>query len=107
MGIANWTRARTIVLLAAAFAACREAPTSEYDDDKEGASFDRAIHDFLPDYVERHPMFLDDELEYWVKDGRVTARGSLDSDAEREELDRRIRRIPAVRDVDLSGVTVG
>lgn len=33
------------------------------------------FHDFLPDYIERNPKFMDDELEFWVKEGKVSARG--------------------------------
>lgn len=69
--------------------------------------YDGNVHDFLPDYIDENPLFADDELEFWVKDGRVGARGAVDSQAERDELERRLRRVPSVRDVDMSGVTFG
>lgn len=69
--------------------------------------YDGSVHDFLPDYIGENPLFADDDLEFWVKDGRVGARGAVDSQAERDELERRLRRVPSVRDVDMSGVTFG
>lgn len=67
---------------------------------------DESLEGFLPGYVQDHAMFGNDDLQYTVKDGLVTARGAVDNEAERDELERRIRRVPAVRDVEMRGVTV-
>ena len=72
-----------------------------------GASYDSDVDLFLPEYVREHHLLADDELEYDVANGAVTIRGSVDSDSERDQLERRVRRVPGVREVDLSGVQVG
>jgi osmotically-inducible protein OsmY len=55
----------------------------------------------------RSSIFGDDDLRYEVKEGSVRVHGTVDNQAEREELERRIRRVPGVRDVDMSGVGLG
>lgn len=71
------------------------------------ASDDEGLHNFLPEYIRENSIFGDDDLRYEVKEGRVRVHGTVDNQAEREELERRIRRVPGVRDVDMSGVGMG
>jgi hypothetical protein len=103
----KWTTAVLTAALGIAPAACADRPESDVDRRGDASYYDGNIHDFLPDYIDQHPMFLDDELDFWVKDGKVSGRGRLDSESERQELEYRLRRVPAVRDVDLTGVTIG
>jgi hypothetical protein len=93
-------------LLAAAAGGCADEPEAVLERG-EASYYDGDVHDFLPDYIDEHPMFTDNELDYWVKEGRVSARGALDTEEERGELERRIRRVPGVRDVDVTGIAVG
>jgi hypothetical protein len=86
--------------------ACRDEPESDIDPRGDASFYDGNIHDFLPDYIDQNPKFMDDALDFWVKEVSVSARGSVDNEEERQELDRQILRVPAVRDVDLSGVSI-
>ena len=76
-----------------------DAGRSAYDDSD--------LNNFLPDYVREHSVFADDDLQYQVAEGRVRVSGTVSNEAERQELERRIRRVPGVREVDLTGVRVG
>ena len=71
------------------------------------AYHDRDLNQFLPDYMREHSLFADDDLRYEVKEGLVRVRGTVDNQPERDELERRLRRVPAVREVDLTGVQIG
>ncbi len=106
MASSKWFALILAVAFAAGVTACRDEPESEIDKRGEASFYDGNINDFLPDYIDQNPKFMDDELEFWVKEGKVSARGSVDSEEERTELDRQIRRVPAVRDVDVSSVSV-
>jgi hypothetical protein len=101
----KWMRPVTAGALAVAALSCADDRDATVERG-EASYYDGNINDFLPDYIDEHPLFLDDDLEFWVKEGRVSARGTLDSEDERRQLEYRLRRIPAVRDVDLSGVKV-
>jgi hypothetical protein len=103
----RWPALAVAVVLAAGLSACRDEPESDVDPRGTASFYDGNIHDFLPDYIDQNPKFMDDELEFWVKEGKVSARGSVDSEEERTDLDRQLRRVPAVRDVDVSGVSIG
>lgn len=108
MTLLTWRTAATLALgLAVALAACADRPASDVDRRGDASYYDGNIHDFLPDYIDANPMFMDNELEFWVTEGKVRARGRLDSEDERRELERHLRRVPAVRDVDIRDVTVG
>ena len=102
----KWTNAVLVVGLIA-LPGCAGRPDPDVDRRGLESYYDGNIHDFLPDYIDANPLFMDDELEFWVKGGTVRARGTLDSEGERQELERHLRRVPAVRDVDLKDVTVG
>jgi hypothetical protein len=105
--MSRWPALILAVVLTTGLSACRDDPESDIDERGQASFYDGNIHDFLPDYIDQNPMFMDDELEFWVKDGKVSARGSVDSEQERTELERHVRRVPAVRDVDVAGVSVG
>jgi hypothetical protein len=104
--MSRWPGLVVAAVFAGGLSACGDEPESDVDRRGEASYYDGNINDFLPDYIDQHPMFMDDELEFWVKEGKVSARGSVDNEDERRELDGRLRRVPAVRDVDLSGVSI-
>lgn len=71
------------------------------------AYHDSDLRDFLPDHIQEHSILGDDDLQFTVKEGVVSVRGAVDNQKERDELERRVRRVPGVRDVDMSGVSFG
>ena len=67
-----------------------------------GPNYDADVDLFLSDYVREDAAFADDDLDYDVERGVVTVRGIVDSEAERDALVRRLRRVPGVKDVNIS-----
>lgn len=107
-----WEYASIATLSLVCIAGCAEEPGSGNEMTNTAAVAGASNHDedvdrFLPDYVREDEMFADDRLEYDVSNGLVTVRGTLDNEAERDALTRRIRRVPGVRDVNAAGITVG
>ena len=70
-------------------------------------TMDPDLDRFIGGYLRETQLFADDTLEHEVREGRVALRGAVDNEAERKELDRRVRSIPGVKDVDLSEIRIG
>lgn len=107
-----WTAAAVLTLLPLGLPACggdddvKVETLGAIPDESEMRDTEAQLDAFLTDYVAEDPRFADDPLDYDIVKGVVTIRGTVDSEAERDALAARVRRVPGIRDVDVTKLTI-
>lgn len=114
MTSSKWAWAATTLYLLLITLACGPGAGVENKQEMEGTAamagaseYDRQARAFLPGYIGEKEMFRDDRLEFEVRNGVVTVRGTVDDEAERRALVERVRGVPGVRDVRAEGLNLG